>query len=224
MENLKLDSEIRTHSGKNAARQLRSTGKIPGVLYGQKQEPVGLSIDEAAMRAILQSNPESAIVDLTIGGAGAEPVNTLVRDVQRQPATGKILHVDFQRIRLDEKVRVEVQIILEGDAKGVKEQGGILEHLTRTLSIMSLPMQIPDSFEVDVTPLMIGDSYRLKDLVETHPEIDFLDDPETSLATVIPPTIEAAPAAEGVEEEEGAEPEVIAKESDEKAGEEESSS
>lgn len=222
MGNLKLNSEIRENTGKNVSRKYRAGGKIPATLYGQKEEPVNLTIDDASFRTILQSRRDSSVIDLSIGGKSGKPINVIVRDVQRHPASGKPLHVDFQRIRLDEKIRVEVKVILEGDPKGVKEQGGILDHGTRTLNVTCLPAAIPESFVIDVNDLLIGDSIRLKTLLDKHADIDFLDDPETTLATVIPPVVEVIEEVEGEEEvEEAAEPEVIAKESEaKKEGEE----
>jgi large subunit ribosomal protein L25 len=214
MENLNLVSEIRTESGKGAAHRLRADGRVPAVLYGGKESPVSLTVNEAAIRTILHSHPESAIIELTVeGGGAAKPVTVIIRDAQRHPSTGRLLHVDFQRIRLDEKIRVEVRIAIQGDARGVKEQGGILEHGARSVNIMCLPTAIPESFDIDVTEFMIGDSCKLKDFIRKHPDIEFLDDPETNLAHVIPPIIEAKTAEEiEAEEEEEAEPELVAKE------------
>ncbi len=218
MENLKLETEIRTDSGKGVAHKLRAVGRIPGVLYGHKEEAVSLVIKETAIRAILHSHPESAVIDLDVkGGKSKGSVNVIIRDIQRHPATGKLLHIDFQRISLDEKVRVQVRIILDGDPRGVKEQGGILEHVTRSLNIMCLPTAMPESIQIDVAELMIGDSVKLKDIVVGYPDIEFLDETEITLANLIPPIVEAKPA-EGAEVEEGeGEPELVSKE---KEGEE----
>jgi large subunit ribosomal protein L25 len=218
MENLKLETEIRTDSGKGAAHKLRAVGHIPAVLYGHKEEPVSLVVKETAIRAIFHSHPDSAVIDLDVkGGRSKGSVNVIIRDVQRHPATGKLLHIDFQRISLDEKIRVEVRIILNGDPRGVKEQGGILEHVTRSLNIMSLPTAIPDSFEIDVSHLMIGDAIKLKDVLGDHRDIEFLDEPEITLANLIPPIVEAKPEEEAEEVEGEGEPELVSKE---KEGEE----
>ena len=201
MEKLKLNTEIRTTKGKSTSRKGRATGKIPATLYGQKKEPVSLTIEEGSIRTILHARPESAIVDLTVVGETGKGGNVIIRDIQRHPASGKVLHVDFQRISLDEKIRLDVQTTLIGDARGVKEQGGILEHGTRHVSIMCLPSDIPESVSIDVTELMIGDSIRLKTLLEEYADIDFLDDPETTIVGVIPPTLEEKkPEVEGEEE------------------------
>lgn len=211
MEHIKLNTELRKDTGKNNARKLRARGRIPAVLYGRKKEPLGLAIDEASIKTILHAHPESAVIDLSIEGKAGKPVNVLVRDVQRHPANGRLLHVDFQRIKLDEKVRIEVRVTLQGDPRGVKEQGGLLEHGARELNINCLPTAMPESIDVDVTDLLIGDSYRLSDLIGKYPGLDFLDDPETTIATVVPPIVEAKVEVEG---EEVTEPEVIAKEAE----------
>jgi large subunit ribosomal protein L25 len=222
MEKLKLNTEIRTARGKNTSRKARAAGKIPATLYGQKEEPLSLSIDEASIRTILHVRPESAIVDLSVDGKTDKGGNVIIRDIQRHPASGKVLHVDLQRISLDEKIRLDVLITLLGDPKGVKEQGGILERGTRHLSIMCLASAIPETINIDIAELGIGDSIRIKTLLEDYADIDFLDDPETAIATVIPPMVEEVKVeVEGEEEvEEGAEPDVIPKEAEAKKEEE----
>lgn len=214
METLKLESTLRAGMGKGPSRRLRSTGRIPAVLYGREMEPIALELEESAIRAVLMQHPESAVIDLSVeGGEKDEPVNVIIRDVQRHPATGRILHVDFQKIKFGEKIRVEVQVELSGKPKGVKDQGGILEHRTRMVQVMALPRKIPEALELDVTELMIGDALKMADLMEKYPEIDFLDDPEADIAGVRPPVIEVEPVAEEAAVEEGEEePELVAKE------------
>jgi large subunit ribosomal protein L25 len=217
MEILKLESEVRTGSGKGFSRKLRSSGRIPAILYGRKETPLNLELDEVAIRTALHQHPESAVIDLAVkGGDTDEPVNVIIRDVQRHPASGRILHVDFQRIKFGEKIRVEVKINIVGKPQGVKEQGGILEHSTRSVQIMCLPRKIPEAVELDVSELMIGDAVRVSDLMEKYPDVDFLDEPEITVAGVSPPVVEAEPVAVEEEEVEG-EPELVAKE---KEGEE----
>jgi large subunit ribosomal protein L25 len=216
MERFALQSEVREGAGKGVARKLRMSGRLPAVLYGRKESPVGLSLSEVDMRNILRKHPESAIVDLTID-TGATLLNAIIRDVQRHPASGKVLHVDLQRISLTEKVRVEVHVHLDGTPAGVKDQGGILEHGTRNVNVLCLPAEIPDHIVVDVVALRIGDSARIRDIAAAYPGVEFLDDPDTTLATVIPPIVETVVAAPAVEET--AEPELIRKPSTETEGE-----
>jgi large subunit ribosomal protein L25 len=208
MERFQLQSEPRAGVGKGVSRKLRAAGRLPGVLYGRKEDPVGLSLSEVEVRNILRKHPDSAIVDLAMG-AGA-PINAIVRDVQRHPASGKLIHVDLQRIRLDEKLRVEVHVHVHGLPAGVKDQGGILEHGLRTVNVLCLPTEIPDAIAVDVSALRIHDTLKLRDFAAAYPRVEFLDDLDTTLATVIPPAVEtvAAPVAT---EEAAAEPELIRK-------------
>ncbi|HXV14258.1 MAG TPA: 50S ribosomal protein L25, partial [Candidatus Krumholzibacteria bacterium] len=217
MERFELQSNVRADAGKGVARKLRGEGRLPAVLYGRKEAPMGISLAEVDVRNILRKHPESAIVDLTVAGEGGGTLNAIIRDVQRHPASGKILHVDLQRIRLDEQIRVEVHIEVQGTPAGVKEQGGVLEHGTRTVNVMTLPTDIPDAILVDVSALRIHDSAKIRDVMANYPKIVFLDDPDTTLATVIPPIVEAvvAPTAEVT-----AEPELIRKPGAEEEGEE----
>jgi len=202
MDNFKLNSAIRNDSGKGVARKLRAGGRLPAVLYGQKEKALELTIAEMEIRQILQAHPDSAIVDLDVEG-GTSGINAVVREVQRHPGTGRLLHVDFQRIRLDEEVRIDIHVRLEGTPVGVKDQGGILEHVTRSINALCLPANIPEAIVLDITELEIHGSLKLKDVTARYPDVTFLDDDESILATVIPPTVEKV--AEEVEE--GAEPE-----------------
>ena len=217
MERFDLQSSVRDGSGKGVARKLREDGRLPAVLYGRKEAPLGLSLSETAVRNILRKHPDSAIVDLTVDGPNGGAMNAIIRDVQRHPASGRILHVDLQRIALDEQIRVEVHVEVRGTPAGVKEQSGVLEHGTRTLNVMTLPTDIPDAIVVDVSALRIHDSVRIRDVSDAYPKIQFLDDPDTTLATVIPPIVEAVVAPV---EAAAAEPELIRKPGAEEEGEE----
>jgi len=209
MQNLKLSTETRTGVGKGFARKLRADGHVPGVLYGHKKDPIGVLVTESDIRGVLLAHPDSAIVDLTVDGNDGGTV--IVREVQRHPATGKLLHIDLQRIRLDEKVRVDVHVALSGTPVGVKEQGGILEHGTRSVTMICLPTQIPPAIEIDIAELHIHQSIRIKDIVAVYPEVEIVDDLETTLANVLPPRVEVEPTDEA-EAAEATEPEIAGKE------------
>ena len=161
MERFQLSSEPREDAGKGVARKLRSQGRLPAVLYGRTDRPVGLSLSEVEMKGILRKHAESAIVDLAMGGS---TINAIVRDVQRHPASGKLVHIDLQRIRLDEKLRVEIHINVSGVPFGVKDQGGILEHGARSVNVMCLPTDIPNAIPIDVSALHIHHSVKIKDV------------------------------------------------------------
>jgi large subunit ribosomal protein L25 len=221
MERMKITGEYRDDTGKGVARKLRKDGKIPAVIYGHKKDPVGLAVKALDLNRIVHGHRESVMVDLTIKGKASEKCSAIIRDVQIHPATGAILHVDFQRVDLDEKVRVGVSIILTGDAKGVKDGGGILEHGLREVNVICTPTTIPETLEIDVSDLDIGHSIHIRDIAVSHPELEFVDPPDSALATVVPPIVEVKPeAAEEAAEEEAEEPELIAKEKEEGEAEE----
>ncbi|MFQ5511276.1 MAG: 50S ribosomal protein L25 [Candidatus Krumholzibacteriia bacterium] len=216
MQTQKLVSVCREPMGKGAARKVRAEGRIPAVIYGHEDENVAISLSERDLRKILVSGWETTIVDLGIEGKVTKECNAIIKEVQQHPATGKVLHVDFQYIRKGQKIRLDVPVVLKGDPRGVKEMGGILEH-SRELAIRCIPRHIPDSIEIEVTELGIQDSIHLNEIVERYPDIEFLDDPDTTLAIVVPPKVEAEPVAEEEAEEAIEEPEVIAKGKEEKA-------
>ena len=208
MEQLKLKTNHREASGKNVARRLRAEGRIPAVVYGLREAPLGISIDEQDFRRVLRTQGETAIVGLIIEGGDEKECSAIVKEIQQHPSTGEILHVDFQRIRRGEKLRLDVPVALVGDPIGVKEMGGVLERGPRVLQIRCLPRNIPENIEIDVGHLKIHDALHVKDLTSEYPDFEFMDDPKTTLAIVVPPRVEVEVTPV---EEEAEEPEVIAK-------------
>jgi large subunit ribosomal protein L25 len=202
-----LKGTRREDLGKGGARKARAAGLIPGVLYGHGETPIAVTIGarefEVAMRTHKGGNP---IVSLGVDGA---EYTALVRDAQIDPLTHGVLHLDFQHISLTEKIEVSVLVHLTGLAVGVKDGGGILETITREVDVRCLPTAIPSSIDADVSALNIGDSIHVRDLVVK--DVEILTDPDTTIATVVPPTVaeETAPAAEGAAAT--PEPEVITK-------------
>ena len=172
------------------------------------EKPIPIWIREPDLRKLLLTQWETAIVDLKVGGKVKKECNAIIKDIQQHPASGKVLHVDFQYIRKGQKIRLDVPVILVGMPLGVKEMGGILEHGLREVAIRCMPRHIPDTIELDVSELGIQDSIHVKAVLDRYPDIEFLDDPESMLANVVPPKVEVEPVAEEEAEEE---PEVIAK-------------
>lgn len=215
---ISLKGERREDLGKGGARKARAAGHIPGVLYGHGEEPVAVSIENRAFQLALHHHEGgNAIVNLAL--AGTEHT-ALIRDVQYDPINHAILHLDFQRISLTEEVEVEVAVHLVGTPVGVKDGGGILETIVREIEVRCLPTVIPGSIDVDVTRLNIGESVHVRDLEAEG--LTILTDLDTTIATVVPPTVmEEKPAEEGVAATGAAEPEVIAKgKKEEEEGEE----
>lgn len=147
---------------KNAARRVRVAGKLPGVVYGAKETAVAVELDPKQMLRILHSETgHNTIFDLDVAGAKAK---AMIVDWQFEPIKDRLIHVDLKRIALDVAMRAEVPVVLVGTAFGVKNEGGMLDHLLREVEIECLPGDIPASIEVDVTDLKVGGVIRVSDL------------------------------------------------------------
>jgi len=222
----RLEAVKRGTFGKNEARRLRAQGKIPAVLYGGptadgKPQATPLAVDPKRLMAIFHG--ESGVNTLIGLKVGAEDVKVLMRDYQIDPVSHKLLHADFYRIAMDKKLTVTVQITVKGEAKGIKQQGGLLDFVHREVEIECLPADIPEHIEIDVTELMLGQAIRLRD-VATNPKWKAVSDPDIMLVHVVAPRAVAEPVADAaaVAATPGtaAEPEVIKKGKVEKAEDE----
>ena len=206
-----VTAEVRTSRGKNEARRTRRAGRIPAVVYGAFKDPVPVAVDPRAISAIIRSaSGYNTIFDIEIPGHETTPA--MLVDHQNDPVKGNLLHADLKRIDLTKRIRVAVPVLAAGEAKGVKIQGGLLELINRTLEIECLPNEIPDSFTVDVTELMLGQSIRASDVPVTG-SARLVSAPDAVLAHVVAlrAEAEAAPAATEVAAPAEAEPEVIKK-------------
>jgi len=215
-----LKSARRVEVGKGIARRLRQAGSIPAVYYGRGEAPVPLSLLGKELESILHGAAGSnVIVDLKVEGDAAADRKAILREIQRHPVKGNILHVDLQHISLSERIIVEVPVVLIGIPTGVKDGGGILEHLLREIEVECLPTDIPEKLTVDVSHLNIGESVHVSDLVADKATIR--TEAERAVASVVPPTVleEVKPA-----EVAQAEPELVTKEKgeEEEEGEKES--
>jgi large subunit ribosomal protein L25 len=223
MKAIKLIAQLREKSGKKSSHKLRKAGEIPAVLYGHKKDAINLKVSEHEFWHILHNaTTEHLILNLDVEGLDMEEHLTLVRDVQHDPVTGEIVHVDFQRISPHEKIKVGVPVLLKGIPLGVKEFGGILDHGIREVRVHTTPVEIPEALEIDVTPLEIGDTVHISDLFGLYPSLEFIDDEHLALAHVSPPKkLEVlVEEAEGEEEVEGAEAAEEGEGAGEAAGEE----
>jgi len=221
MAQVTLEVEKRDSQGKGPAKRLRVEGKIPAIFYGHGEESIPLTIDAKMFHNILHAHAaENIIFDVKIPGQ-KNPFKAIIREVQHHPVRGDILHLDLLHISMKKKLHVSVPIVLVGSPLGVREKGGILQHILRELEIECLPGEIPEHIEVDVTELDVGDSIHIRDL--SLEKLNILTEVQRSIATVVPPTVIKAPVVEEEElvEEEGLEePELIEKERKEEEGEE----
>jgi large subunit ribosomal protein L25 len=215
-KDITVTAEVRTSRGKNEARRTRRAGNIPAVVYGAFQEPVSVAVDPKELNKIIRSKTGfNTIFNLSITGGETTPV--MVVDQQVDPIKGHLLHADLKRIDLTKRIRVTVPVHTAGEPQGVKVQGGLLEIVTRSIEIECLPDEIPESYTVDVSGLMIGQSKRASD-VALAGSMKLMSSPDTVIAHVVALRAEeTAPAAEGAAAPEAAagatpaEPEVIKK-------------
>ena len=191
-----LEVTRRDPAGSRAARRLRGEGLVPGVVYGGGNDPIPFQVESRVLRLALSL--AGAVLDLSVDGEDSTPV--VVKELTRHPVTGAAIHVDLLRVRLDRPIQATVTLELIGtdEAPGVKE-GGVLEHVTRELTIEALPTDIPDSIQHDVSEMVIGDTVTLEQV--TAPEkVELMDDPETVIATLTPPRLQVEEEPE-IEEE-----------------------
>jgi large subunit ribosomal protein L25 len=217
---LNVEAEPREDFGKNAARRMRRTGRIPAVVYGGGGASIPVMVDPRTIAQILHSTSgHNAIFTLDIRGRA--PARVMLRDWQVDPLRGDLLHVDLVRVARDAKLRVKVPIQTTGEPKGVKVQGGIFEFILREVEVECLPDDIPDRIIVDVTELTIGRNLRVSEL-PVESKVKVLTDAGRVVAHVVAlKAEEEKPAAEVVEAVEPAEPELIRKARVEGEGEEE---
>ena len=195
MERPALTVEIRTETKKGGARKLRAKGQIPAIFYGPRSKAVPLRLSPKDLTKTLQTEAgKNVLIDLDIQGAGSSDRKVvMVKDLQIDPLRRNIIHVDFYEVAMDVMVTVDVPIHLIGISEGVK-LGGILEQVRRTIQIQCLPGEILKFVEVDVTPLMIGDSIHVRDI--QLEKVKILSDLGMTVVTVVPPAAEETKVTE----------------------------
>jgi large subunit ribosomal protein L25 len=225
-----LEAVKRSTAGKNAkneARRLRAAGSVPAVVYGAStgDAPASLpvSVDPKSLLRILHSDSGvNTLIKLRVDGAET-PV--LVKEYQLDPITNRLLHADFYQLAMDKVLTLTVPIVLKGEPRGVKLQGGLLDFVTRDIEVECLPANIPEHIDIDVSDLMLHQAIRVRDLPE-HPKWKAVSEPETMLVHIVVPKAEEEPAAATAEAGAAApaapaEPEVIKKGKTEEKAEEE---
>jgi large subunit ribosomal protein L25 len=213
-----LEATARDTFGKNEARRTRRGGLVPAVVYGTaseggSREATAIAVHPKALLKILHSESgANTLISLKLAGGGDARV--LVKEYQLDPVTHQVLHADFYRVAMDRAIRVTIPVIVKGEPKGVKQQGGILEFIRREIEVECLPADIPEHVEVDVSELMLHQGVRVRDLT-ADPKWKPVSDADMMLVHVIMPKAEevAAPAeaAAAAAPAAAAEPEVIKK-------------
>jgi large subunit ribosomal protein L25 len=205
-----IKAEKREEIGKQAAKKLRKEEKIPAVLYGHEEKPVPIWVALEDLRTLFKSlKSESEIFTLDVKGKK----RVIIKDIQRDPITSELLHIDFQHLHRGEKIKAHVPIILEGESIGV-EQGGILDQILREVTVEAIPREMPSSFTLDITDLKVGSSLHVRDIDSGNAKI--LEEPERTIVTILTPKVrkeeEEIVAEEELVEEELAEEEAVEEE------------
>ena len=206
-----LKATLREGTGKGPNRKLRATGRVPGVVYGHNEKTRHVSLDAHELDVLFSRiSVENTVIKLQIEGEKGD-VQALVREVQSNPVRGDLVHVDFLQLHAGEMVDVEVPVHLVGNAPGVKA-GGVMDHQVHELPVRCLPAAIPESLDVDVSALELGDSIHVADLKLPEGVETDMDGDRTICSVVAPAVLEvAAPAADA----EGAQPERIGEKAEE---------
>lgn len=210
MGDLEIQVESRTATGSNASRRLRAAGTIPAVVYGEKSEAVPIQVERRSMRELLRSaGGENAVFLLKLAGT-KKSRHAMIRHLDVDPISRQIVHIDFLRINLKNVVQVQVPVVLVGEAYGVKTEAGVLDFISRELEVECLPTKIPNSFEVDITDLKIGDHLEASS-IELPEGVKLLEESDKVLISISHARVveEEEEEDEGLLEAEREEPELI---------------
>ena len=190
MKETKLTAKTRAEKGSASAGRLRRTGSFPAVVYGEGRPGLDIQLNEHDFVVMLRTHrSENMIVDLTVEGR-AQPMKVMVKAMQHHPLTGRVIHVDFYEVSMTRKIEIDVPVKLVGVPTGVANEGGILEHVLRTLAVQCLPGDLIEEFELDVADLHIGKTLRVRDVPVDAAKYKVLSDPDQVVAAVAAPRTE----------------------------------
>lgn len=224
MKETKLTAKPREAKGSAASGRLRRTGWFPAVVYGEGRPGLDIQLNEHDFVMMLRSHrSENMILDLAVEGL-EKTYKVMLKAMQHHPITGRVIHVDFYEVSMTRAIQIEVPVKLVGVPNGVTNQGGMLEHVMRTMALECLPGDVIEELELDVTALNIGDTLRVRDVPVDTAKFKLLDDLDQVIVAVAAPRLEAEPAAaEAGAEGAAAGPEVLTEKKEaegEKASEE----
>ena len=208
MATASLSATVRTQAGKGTARKLRAAGEIPAVIYGHGRGPQALTLNSHILHRLLEKiSYTTTVIELDVGGTMAR---TIIRELQRHPVKRNVLHVDFQELVAGEKITVRVPLKFVGTPDGVRIGGGILDEVVRELHISVDPSDIPNHIDVDVTPLNVGKSLHVRDVI-VPAGVTVLDDPAGTICVCMIPKEVVEPTVDETAAAAPAEPELIRK-------------
>ncbi len=205
-----LNAKVREEIGRSESRRMRRAGELPAVVYGKKNAPLSLKLNEIeVLKSVRKGLHPNTLLEVKIDAKGdLQSKTVLVKEIQRNVITQKLLHIDFNEVALDEEIKAHIPVESVGEPIGVKD-GGVLESILHELEVACLPMDLPETINIDVSALAIGDSIHVKDIVVSE-KVRILNDPELTVFAVAAPKIEEEPVAAAAGAEGKAEPELVA--------------
>lgn len=217
MDTVSLDAEVRTVKGKGNARKLRQQGRIPGIIYGSSIDAISVTVDSKSLETLVSHGGTHQIISINLSEEGKKKKQSaIIKAIQRHPYKGFNIHVDFQKIALDEEIEAVIPLQFTGEAPGQKA-GGVVQHGSWEITVKGIAQDLPDHLEADISGLEVGDSLRASDIILPS-GFELMSNADDVIVSVVPPAkaVEEVLPAEEIEE-----PEVIEKA---KAEEEESAS
>jgi len=205
MRTVALSAQVREGIGKGPSRRLRAEGFVPATFYGYQAEPIVIKVDSSELiKTLIKGRGESVFVKLGIKAGKSKKVEKLsvIKDLQIDTINRKPVHVDFYEIRMDRALTVDVPVLFSGTPVGV-EDGGELQQLKRDVKVSGLPSKLPESIEIDISHLTIGDSIKVSDLI-VEEEVQLLDNDDVAIVAVVPTRVSLITEVAEGEEEEGA--------------------
>jgi large subunit ribosomal protein L25 len=198
MDQVSLRAEPRTDTGTRPARRLRRDGRIPAVVYGRGQATLSVTIEARDLFSVLRTEAGlNALINVEVDG---DTILTVAREIQRHPARGDITHLDFIKVALDVAIEADVSVEYVGLPVGVRDEGGFVETIAATVAVSALPTEIPSGISMDIADLAIGDTLKVSDLPAID-GVEYLDELDRPLVTVLAPRIEEEPEVEEIEGE-----------------------
>ncbi len=197
MKEMNLTVEKREGTGKGPNRQLRQGGDVPAIVYGPGTEPIPVKINYQKLFRLMHGVPLNTLINLTIEGLEGPARKVIIRELQKDPVSGSLVHIDFHNIAMDKPITLTIPVHTVGTPIGVKTFGGIVEHIQRDIEISCLPAHIPEEAMIDISELNVGESRHVSDLVIEN--VTILSDPKQTLVTVVAPTVIKSAAEEAAE-------------------------
>ena len=189
---MKVVAESRKEQGTSAMRRMRHAGTVPAIVYGEERGEEKIKLNEHDFEQLLRHHAsEHLVLDLEVEG---KLMKALMKEVQRHPVSGRVLHVDFQEISLKKKIRVGIPLELVGDPIGVSQQGGVLEHLMREVEVECLPMDVLESIEIDVSAMTMNTRMTVSEIKLDLEKFTIITGKDVAFASVVPPRLQAVAA------------------------------